>query len=255
MCSPQAVQALSIGATGAGNMLDSRAQHRTQMDQMQAQQQAMQKTSDRERLLRAMERSRQQDMNRQQMGAFGQALESANPENIDAMQQDSQRDRMDLVNQIRAQGRPDTTLPGTRMPGGSGVTDQANRVVQGELDRGAADLGQRAGALNAFPDAMRGLGMAFQAPQFNIGRLGRDSQQSAALLPAEMDAAFTAPVFRAPRGNMLGQLLAGAGQVGSHVAGLQAGRQQAGQQQLAQLQQFMQQNRPMGAFTPFGGGG
>jgi hypothetical protein len=127
----------------------------------------------------------------------------------------------------------------------------ANRLVESNLERDAQSLAERSAGLNAFPEAMARLGELFQGPQFNIGRLARDSQMSRGLLPNEMDAARIAPRMPAPESNPLGQILAGIGPMLTQQYGVRRGQQNYNQ---GQFDQFMNMI-PNTPFSPYGRGG
>lgn len=224
MCNAQAV---GMVAQTAGTAMSARNAAQNQIGQYRAQQQAQQQTNERQRLLRSLERGRQDGMNTQQIGQFQRALDDADPSRMREREQQMQTEREDLSRRVRAQTSADSPLPGTSIPGGgSGLMENANRVVENNLTNDAESLGARSADLQAFPEAMNRLGYLFQGPQTNIARLAQDSQMSRGLLPNEMDAARIAPRVPAPRADIWGQLLSGLGGGLQHYAGINAGDRQ-----------------------------
>lgn len=241
--------AIGMMASTAGNVMQQRAATQNQVGQIRAQQHALERTNERQNLLRSLESQRQSGMGDQQMGQFQRALADADPSRMRERADQMQRERQDLSRQVGEQTSADSPLPGTAIPGsGSGLMEGANRVVEQNLAQDAESLGERSANLNAFPESMARLGALFQGPQFNIQRLGRDSQMSAGLLPNEMDAARIAPRIPAPRSSALGQILSGLGGGMQQYGGIQAGQRDY---QMGQFNDMMGRI-PNTPFTPFG---
>jgi hypothetical protein len=235
-----------------GQMASARNAAQNQIGQYRAQQQALEQTNERQRLLRALESQRQSGMGEQQMSQFQRALDQADPSQMRDREQQMQIERQDLARRVGEQTSADSPLPGSSIPGGgSGLMQAANRVVEANLAEDAESLGERSAALNAFPESMARLGQLFQGPEFNIARLGRDSQMSRSLLPNEMDAARIAPRVPAPSSNALGQILAGLGQGLTQYGGVRQGQQDYMQ---GTFDRYMN-TIPNTPFTPFGRGG